>query len=138
MILYNKMSSSYKWISAGGTSIALAGDQWTTVAALLYPGVQVAAAGDEVKQVWVTAMCGDASVGLELVVEDNMGNVLAGKTTTYGSSVQQLVSLTPVRAGSFRTAGPPQVLLLRARNTKPISDLMPSVVGQLCLQCGSK
>jgi hypothetical protein len=129
---------SYKWISAGGSSIALSGDQWTTVVALLYPGSTVAAAGDEVKQVWVTAMCGDSTVGLELVVEDNMGNVLAGKTTTFGSTVQQLVSLTPVRAGSFRTAGPPQVLLLRARNTKPINSASPSIVGQLCLQLDSK
>lgn len=131
------MASSSTFLSTGGNVVEVKDTTWRTVGSLIYPGQQIAADGLVPKKVWVAAMAGDSSIGLELVLEDNMGNAVAGPSATYGGSVLQLFSLTPVRTSPLRRTGPPQVLLLKARNKGTKANMSPSQVGQLSVELGS-
>lgn len=129
------MSLPPHYISSGGL-VSLSDTQWTTVGSILYPGDAIDKRGDEVKKVWLAAMAGDTSVGLDLVLEDQMGNAVAGPSTTYGGSALQLNALVPLRTAMLRKTGPPQVLVLRARNRAPVNQ--PAQIGQLSLECNRK
>lgn len=129
-------SNSKQFLSTGGSVVSVDSSKWQTISSLIYPGADIAAQNLEPKRAWITAQAGNSATGIELVIEDNMGNVIAGPSTTFGGSVLQLMALMPLRTGRFRTRGPPQVLLLRARNRA--SSGLPSYVGQLTLELGPK
>lgn len=123
-------------ISSGGSLVQVDSTGWQTVQAIVYPSDQVKARQLVPQKVWLAAQAGDTSIGLEVVLEDHTGRVLAGPATTFGGSVPQLMALMPLRATAFPTRSVPTVLVLRARNRKQGGP--PSLVGQLAIELSSK
>ncbi len=130
--------SSPTFLSAGGAEpVEVPGETWKTVATMIYPGEQLHGRGLVPHKLWVCAAASDGSVGLQLRLQDNMGTLMVGPSTTYsGSGVLQSTALSPLRVQTFRHKGPPQVLLLQARNGGPVSQ--PSSVGQFALELRDK
>lgn len=124
--------ASPTFIEVGGNIVEVSGPNWTTVATVVYPGAELSGRGLTPSGIWYSADA--SSQGLEFVLQDNMGSTLAGPSTTFsGSGVFQTGKLVPFRAHGFRTSGPPQVLVLRARNKNP-SVQEVSHVGQAIIE----
>jgi len=114
-------------LSSGGSLVEVNSTNWTTVQAFVYPSSEIKERGLRVDRVWVAAEAGDSSIGVEIVLEDNAGRVLAGPVTSFGGTVPQLMGILPVRVSSFPRRSVPAVLVLRARNRR--EGGAPSKVG---------
>jgi hypothetical protein len=132
-----KEMASPTFIPSGGNIVDIESTEWKTVTSLIYPGEQLQERGLKPKKVWVSAAAADSSVGMDLVLQEAAtGRVLAGPSSTYsGSGVLQLSALVPLRASNFRTQGPPQILVLKARNRKAVRGV--SKVGAMLLECST-
>lgn len=119
-------------VTSGGALKEVTSSHNETVHAFVYPADEIKKRGLQPVKVWVAAQAGESSVGLELTLEDNSGRVLAGPATTFGTTVPQLMAITPLRASAFPLRTVPTVLILRARNRKDGGGT--SLVGGLSIE----